>query len=60
MNNTIKPLPTGDFEVVYAEDDTTVYTRVTDTTNPNVYLVYPTKPSEDTDEKSYNNPFSQH
>jgi hypothetical protein len=52
MNNTIKTLPTGDFEVVYAEDNTTV--------DANVYYVYPTKPSEDTDEKSYNNPFSQH
>ena len=58
MNNTIKPLPTGDFEVVYAED--TVYNTVANTTNPNVYLVYAERPNEDTDEKSYNNPFSQH
>ena len=56
MNNTIKPLPTGDFEVVYAEDDTTV----ANTTNPNVYYVYAERPNEDTDENSYNNPFSQH
>lgn len=58
MNNTIKHLPTGDFEVVYAED--TVDATVANTTNPNVYYVYVQRPNEDTDEKSYNNPFSQH